>query len=326
MNLKSAVVTQNEICICTRGSKLAVYQANQVASKLNLLGFKSKVKIVRTEGDKNQVSEIASFGGKGVFVRSLQKCLLKKEADVAVHSLKDLPVETPEGLKIVCFLERDFPRDILILNPETINKRQIDLSEKILGQSRARKTLEGLTIATGSLRRKAFLNELACKVRCVGIRGNVDTRLRKLIDEKLDGIILSEASLYRLNKTNMWEHFILDPQWFVPSPGQGVVAVEMRQDDSRVKLVEQAGCQETFQRMAIERLLLKRLGGDCRLPVGIHCNVIGESVFLSVAVLNPKTNQSVKLSVEEKLFFPYDRFIESVLEEKEKKNKKSQNN
>ena len=240
--------------IGTRGSPLALAQAQSVAAALQALGEETQIVPVRTEGDRRLEVQLAAIGGKGLFVREIEDMLLAGALDCAVHSLKDLPAETPAGLCLAAFPLREDARDVLV--------------------TRERRRLEdlrpGARLGTGSPRRRALALALRADLVIEPVRGNVDTRLRKLESGDWDGVLLAAAGLSRLGlaPTNVQP---LDPDVFVPAVGQGVLSVESRADDRRVlSLLGRIDHAPTRACAAAERACLARLGASCNSPVAAY--------------------------------------------------------
>ena len=212
----------NKIIVGTRDSKLALTQANKVITKLNSIypDLEFKTLKVKTKGDILENHPIESFIGKGFFVKEIQEMLLAKKIDIAVHSLKDLPVDPIPGLELSAILERDDPRDALILSSKF--KSKIDLNN--------------LTICTSSNRRKSQLLRIYPNVIIKSIRGNVDTRLKKMEDGYCDGIIISAAALFRLGLVDKISHTFENNE-IISAPGQGAIALETREDNIKIKKI-----------------------------------------------------------------------------------------
>ncbi len=206
------------ITIGTRGSPLALVQAQSVAAPLRALGAVVEIVPVRTEGDRRLEVQLAAIGGKGLFVREIEEMLLAGALDCAVHSLKDLPAEIPAGLCLAAFPEREDPRDVLVTRE----------------RSRFEDLRAGARLGTGSPRRRALALALRPDLVVEPVRGNVDTRLNKLEREGWDGVLLAAAGLKRLGLAPSHVQ-TLDPEAFVPAVGQGVLAVEARTDDAPVR-------------------------------------------------------------------------------------------
>ena len=242
------------IRIGTRGSALALAQARSVAAGL---GADAELVPMRTEGDRLAEARLAAVGGKGLFVREIEEALLRGEIDVAVHSLKDLPAEPPAGLVLAAFPPREDARDVLA--------------------ARAPATLEGLrpgaVVGTSSPRRRALLLALRPDLAVEPIRGNVDTRLRKLANGGFEAVILAAAGLRRLGLAP--EHCQpLDPDTFVPAVGQGIIAVEARTADrATLARLERIDDASTHACALAERAYLARLGASCTTPMAAHARL-----------------------------------------------------
>lgn len=241
----------------TRASALALAQAGLVAEALRARGTEVQIVPMRTEGDRLLEARLADLGGKGLFVRELEQALLDDRIDVAVHSLKDLPADVADGLALVAFPERGDPRDVLIA--------------RSAGGLQALPA--GALIGTSSLRRRATLLAARPDVTFVAIRGNVDTRLRKLQDGLCDALVLAAAGLVRLGRMPA-EAVMLPADVFVPAVGQGILGIEARGDDRRVqRLVAALDHTETRQCATAERAYLRRLGASCNTPMAAHAVV-----------------------------------------------------
>jgi len=268
------------IRIGTRGSKLALWQANHVAARLRPLAAPRPVElvIIATAGDQERNAPLAQIGGEGVFTKEIQRALLDGTVDVAVHSLKDLPTIPVMGLVLAAVPERGPTGDVFI-------------SEK---HRRFDELPPGAVLATSSLRRRAQALHRRPDLKPIDIRGNVETRLRKLHDEGLDATILAEAGLVRLGLgTAITE--ILDPSWMLPAVGQGALGLECRADD-RETLGFMASLNHLPTRRAVlaERALLRALGGGCQVPMGVLCKVDGDLLTLRGAVVRPDGTQRVE--------------------------------
>lgn len=252
--------SKTKIRIATRASKLALWQAEFVAEKLLQLGCEAQLVPMTTTADRITDRPLSEIGGKGLFVKELQSALLENRADIAVHSLKDLPVASPAGIELGAILTRHSPYDVF-LTP----KGSKFANEPLMTREAMAALPAQMRIGTSSLRRKGFIVQAASKLVSCDLRGNVDTRIQKLNDGVVDAIILAEASLDRL-KLNHTHRIRLDPQWFVPSPGQGALAIEIRAGDSAAKWTQKLNDPETKKQISLERLVLAALGGDCRMP------------------------------------------------------------
>lgn len=263
----------DKVVIGSRGSKLALAQSNWVADELARFHPKLEVEIVeyKTTGDTKLGASLSEVGGKGAFTKELEDALLLKRCDIAVHSLKDLPTKLPDELRIACTPARETTDDALIFRNRIGN---IDDDNDPL-----RFLPEGASVGTSSIRRKALLLAARPDVKVVEIRGNVDTRLRKLVELGLDAIILAGAGLSRLGLIDVSTRpdrvdsqfdllALKSPAW-LPAVGQGALGIETRADDSRVvRLLAPLHDASTYAATAAERAFLNRLGAGCQAPVG----------------------------------------------------------
>lgn len=259
------------LTIATRGSQLALWQANHVASLLATSGLPCVTSILKTTADRIQDRPLHELGGKGLFVKELEEALLTGEADLAVHSLKDMPARLDPRFALPCILKRHQAGDLLILRKDVGTKLGLPvLDSPASWQAKQLSALPPLKIGTGSLRRQALLRQVAPQLTPVGIRGNVDTRLRKLAEGHWDAIILAEASIERLAISGLVS-VRLDPAWFVPCAGQGALALETLSANSwlRDRLMHFAHA-DTAIAVTIERRVLAELGGDCNMPFGCY--------------------------------------------------------
>lgn len=264
-------MTAQTLTIGSRGSKLALWQAYHIAGRLNGLGFETRVEIIKTTGDHLQTASLVQTGGKGLFTKEIEEALLARRIDLAVHSLKDLPTKSPEGLTIAGIPEREDPRDAL-------------LGYKLAAlPQRAR-------VGTSSERRSAQLLALRPDLIVEGIRGNVDTRLRKLKEGEYDAILLAVAGLNRLGFHAEIAQ-ILSPGEMCPAPGQGALAIQTRQGDPAEQVCAKLNHAATAQSVQCERALLATLGGGCQLPVGAYAIVDGDRLHLTAVVISPDGKQ-----------------------------------
>ena len=257
----------NKIIVGTRDSKLALTQANKVITKLNSIypDLEFKTLKVKTKGDILENHPIESFIGKGFFVKEIQEMLLAKKIDIAVHSLKDLPVDPIPGLELSAILERDDPRDALILSSKF--KSKIDLNN--------------LTICTSSNRRKSQLLRIYPNVIIKSIRGNVDTRLKKMEDGYCDGIIISAAALFRLGLVDKISHTFENNE-IISAPGQGAIALETREDNIKIKkIVTSINHKNTSLCVNVERSFLKELEVGCTAPIGASAEINNDVISLT---------------------------------------------
>ncbi|MEP6962783.1 MAG: hydroxymethylbilane synthase [Acidobacteriota bacterium] len=263
------------IVIGSRGSQLALWQAHHIQAALQALGAETRIEIIKTSGDKIQDVPLAKVGGKGLFTKEIEEALLDKSIDLAVHSMKDVPTDLPEGLVISAIPEREEARDALI--------------GKTLDELR-----EGMTVGTSSLRRSSQLLLLGRGLSIQMLRGNVDTRLRKLDEGQYDAIVLAAAGLRRLG----WQDRITElipTEVMCPAVGQGALAIETRWDGGEAH--ELAGkLDDTATRNAVsaERALLRVLGGGCQVPVGAHAEFVAGGIVMNAIVARPDGSQVVR--------------------------------
>lgn len=265
------------LTLATRGSLLALWQANFVANQLNTKNIKTQLMIVKTSGDRIQDRMLHEIGGKGVFVREIESALIDKSADIAVHSLKDLPVNTPQELSLRAFLKRHDPGDVLIFRHDFVLPNSWNNISTLTKSHLTELSL--CRIGSGSLRRRTLILEANPILEVIPIRGNIDTRLRKLEEGEWDAIILAKAALDRSKLGDQFKCYVFDTRWFIPSAGQGVIVVETRRKDKLTSCVEELDCPVTRFAICIERDVLKKLGGDCTLPVGVFANLEHSNIW-----------------------------------------------
>jgi hydroxymethylbilane synthase len=253
--------------IGTRGSLLALRQSENFRASLQAPwpDVKIELQVIKTTGDKILDVPLAKVGGKGLFVKEIEDALLEGSVDLAVHSMKDVPAELPDGLEIAIVPKREDPRDVLI------TRSGDGLSSLPAGSK----------VGTSSLRRAAQIKRLRPDLEILNLRGNLDTRLRKLEDGLYDAIVLAAAGLHRMK----WQDRVtsyLDPAEFVPAIGQGALGIEIRSEDQDTRrLLAPLHDTETAVAVEAERSFLKRLEGGCQVPIGGHARVLGEFVELT---------------------------------------------
>lgn len=258
------------IRIGTRASKLAQWQANWVADQLRLQGAAVELVEITTSGDIQQTGPIAAVGTQGVFTKEVQAAVLSSAADIAVHSLKDLPTEQIEGLVLGAVPKREEVQDALVSN----------------GAKSLAELPIGARVGTGSLRRHAQLKSLRPDLEVVGIRGNVDTRLRKLDDGEYDAIVLAAAGLRRLGWADRIAE-LLGPPRMLPAVGQGALGIECREGDQTIlELLAPLDHRETHSAVAAERSMLALLHGGCSAPVGAWGRMESGALVLNGLVAN----------------------------------------
>lgn len=275
----------------TRGSRLALVQAEWVKQRLNAAhtDVAVQIEIIKTTGDRLKSAPLAVIGGQGVFTKELEDALIERRIDLAVHSLKDLPSRTHPLLHIAAITEREDARDALIL-PLNDNSPQRD-STKI---SSLHELPEERTIGTSSPRRLTQLKHLRPDVRIAELRGNVDTRLRKLDAGEYDAIILAAAGLRRLGLESRIS-LSLSADEMLPAVGQAALGLETRADDGETRrIVEQLNHRETFAACTAERALLRHLGGGCQLPIAGFAEARGDTLFLRGMVAAPNGEHLIR--------------------------------
>ncbi len=268
-----------KITIGSRGSKLALIYA-QIAKDMliqntSLNDQDISIEKITTKGDQVQNVRLSEVGGKGLFSTNIEKELQNKKIDIAVHALKDLPAIETNGLVTDTFLERNDPREILITND---NKKLKDLKSNAV-------------IGTSSYRREFQIKNIRNDINCKLIRGNVDTRIKKLNDQLYDAIILSYAGLKSL-KIEKKISEIFSTEDLIPSAGQGIIALQCRQNDvNTIALLEKVNHKETYQRAHAERNVLKVLEGDCETAVGVHAIIENNKIILEAELFSLDGNQ-----------------------------------
>ncbi|NRA69735.1 MAG: hydroxymethylbilane synthase [Gammaproteobacteria bacterium] len=269
--------------IATRKSPLALWQAEFVKAELERFHPQIKVELVTmvTKGDKILDTPLAKVGGKGLFVKELETAILEGRADIAVHSMKDVPVDFPAGLVLQTICQREDPRDAFVSN-----------NYKMISQLPA-----GAIVGTSSLRRQCQLRAQRPDLVIKDLRGNVGTRLGKLDNGDYDAIILAAAGLIRLELNQRIASFI-EPEESLPAVGQGAVGIECRIDDQRMKeLLAPLEHRETRIRVLAERALNKRLEGGCQVPIGSYCVLEGDNFWLRALVGSPDGSVMLKEEV-----------------------------
>jgi hydroxymethylbilane synthase len=274
--------------IGSRGSQLALWQANHIAALLRGQGHDVEIEIIKTTGDRLHEVTFALVGSKGMFTKEIEEALAEGRVDLAVHSLKDLPTELPPPFALAATPPRADPRDVLV------SVKYGSLAE----------LPPGARVGTSSQRRRAQLKALRPDVEAQEFRGNVDTRLRKLAEGQVDAILLAAAGVDRLEKTE-WVRERLDPKDFCPAAGQGALGIETRKDHAAT-IAAVAFLDDAATRFAVtaERAALAELGGGCQVPIGVHCRIrqepewaAGAEVFDEIfgVVAAPETGSAVRI-------------------------------
>lgn len=257
--------------IGSRGSQLALWQANHVAALIREQGHTVEIEVIKTTGDKILDVALSKVGTKGMFTKEIEEALRENRVDLAVHSLKDLPTELEAGFELACVMTREDARDAFVsFRFKSLNDLPKDAH-----------------VGTSSLRRQAQLKAMRPDLRISPLRGNVDTRLRKLEEGEYDAVILASAGLNRLGKTeNIRER--LSFEQMCPTAGQGALGIEIRAGDANtlglIKFLDDASARATA---ACERAALNALGGGCQVPIGAHAQAYGAGISLMAVVASP---------------------------------------
>lgn len=270
------------LVIGSRGSRLALWQAEQAKTRLMDLnpGFEIQIDVIKTTGDVKP-DPLSVIGGKGVFTKELEEALLDKRIDIAVHSLKDLPTILPEQLSISAICEREDPRDALVLRTDATADSLRDLHS-------------GSVVGTSSQRRLAQLEALRGDLVIKDLRGNVDTRVRKLDEGQYDALILASAGLIRLGLRNRISAAVSTSE-ILPAVGQGAIAIETRADDEvAVLATSKLNHRETELACRAERAFLRGLGGGCQYPIAAHATIDGDTLQIEGLVATPDGSQILR--------------------------------
>lgn len=262
---------RKKIIIGSRGSQLALWQANHVATSLQTISTgEIEIKKIKTKGDKILDAPLAKIGGKGLFVKEIETALINGEIDLAVHSMKDVPTDVPAELEVEVILQREDPRDVLI------TRNQVSLLN----------LPPGAVIGTSSLRRGAQLLHLRPDFKIVDVRGNLDTRLRKMAEGQFEAMVLSAAGIDRLRMSDRITERI-PSEICLSAVGQGAIGVEIRKDDQGMKeIISQLDHFPTHLAVTAERALMKRLEGGCQVPIGALGEVNGSQLRLQAVIVS----------------------------------------
>lgn len=269
-----------KICIGTRGSKLALWQANHIKSEIERLfpNLDVELKIIKTTGDRITDRPLALIGGKGLFVKEIETALLNSDIDLAVHSMKDMPGELPEGLIIGAIPKRENPFDVLIAKDNSL----LADYEK------------GAKIGTSSLRRASQIKHVRPDVNIVSIRGNLDTRIKKLKAGEYDAIVLAAAGLRRLGQESEITEY-LDETIMIPAVGQGALCIETRENDKEiVPVMEKLDHYDTRICVTGERAFLKQIEGSCHIPVACFGIIQGKEIMMTAVVASEDGKELIK--------------------------------
>ena len=278
--------TETILRLGTRGSPLALFQANLVRKMLcdahGCAPDQIAIEVIRTSGDRIQDRPLADAGGKGLFTKEIEEALTTGAIDLAVHSSKDMPTELPPGLVLAAFPGREDPRDVFI------SRSAASIADLPRGAS----------IGTASLRRAAMAKRLRSDLVIVPLRGNVETRLRKLDEGVADATLLALAGLKRLGLTDA-ATAILSQEEFLPAVGQGAIGIETRADDARTRgMLATINHADTFSALACERAFLKMLDGSCRTPIGGHATVAGGKIRFRGMIVRPDGSEAFEAARE----------------------------
>ncbi|MBX6331686.1 MAG: hydroxymethylbilane synthase [Gemmatimonadaceae bacterium] len=272
------------IRIATRSSELALRQARMVQAALAARGQAAELVPFKTTGDKRLDEPLAAIGAKGLFTRELEEALSKGRVDCCVHSLKDLPTESPDGLTLIAILEREDPRDVLVVNDTIVAEGIGDLPR-------------GSRVGTSSLRRRAQLAALRPDVEIVELRGNVPTRLRKVEEGQVHAAILAAAGLKRLDVHQRIDAWLEPPDW-LPAPGQGAIAVQSRADNAAVNAaLAPLHHAPTGLATGAERAFLAALQGGCQVPIGALVMRDGDGLVLHGLIADPRGRRVLRGAV-----------------------------
>ncbi len=283
-SVKGGAPRRTALVIGTRGSRLAIWQAEWVQARLGELApdLPVTLKRIRTSGDKILDVPLAKIGGKGLFVKEIEEALLRREIDLAVHSMKDVPTVLPDGLGIVCVPQREDPRDVLV------SHREQSFSQ----------LPQGSRVGTSSLRRQAQLLHHRPDLAIAVLRGNLDTRLRKVREGQFDAIVLAAAGLRRMGWLDRVTEY-LEPEISLPAIGQGALGLEGRTDDIFLRdLLGPLDHPPTRIAVTAERALLDRLQGGCQVPIGAHATVQSGRLVLEGLVASVDGRRLIRDRVE----------------------------
>ncbi|MCH2023969.1 MAG: hydroxymethylbilane synthase [Saprospiraceae bacterium] len=298
----------DKLIIGTRGSKLALWQANYTQERLKSIGIGSELKIIKTKGDQVQHLSFDKIEGKGFFTKEIEDALLNNEVDLAVHSMKDMPTTQPEGLCLAAISYREDAADCLVIRKDIVEGKGV------------LKLPKNPIVGTSSARRKALIKEVRPDAVLKDIRGNVPTRLEKLREGQFDAIILAMAGIKRLGlDMSDFEAIRLNPKEFVPAPAQGVLAWQAKKSNEGIcKLLRKIHDKEVLRCTNIERTVLKMLDGGCHLPLGVYCEMDNLGYYHVYSILSGgldkelhrvNVSSSISINLAKQV---YDRLVENV--------------
>ena len=267
-------MTNRTIIIGSRGSDLALWQAHFVQDQLKALGQEVEIKIIKTRGDQIQHLSFDKMEGKGFFTKEIEEALLQKHIDLAIHSHKDLETTSPEGLAVAAVSYREDPSELLLIRKEAVDKNQVfELTTNAV-------------VGTSSARRKVQLLYKRSDIQLKDIRGNVPTRIQKLREGQFDAIMLAYAGVKRLEIDLSEFHALkLDPDEFIPAPAQGVLALQIREEDvDLANILTELNHDEVAKTSQLERAVLKQFNGGCQLPLGSYATLNGDTFTLKATM------------------------------------------
>lgn len=272
MNSMNTVLKNSELIIATRESRLALWQAHHVQALLRAQGLQVELLGMTTKGDQILDRTLSKVGGKGLFVKELEVALEEGRAHIAVHSLKDVPMELPQGFTLACVMEREDPRDAFV-SPRYARLEDLP---------------QGAVVGTSSLRRQVLLQDLRPDLKIVPLRGNLDTRLRKLDEGQYDAIVLAAAGLKRLGLQERIRH-IFEPEQMLPAAGQGALGIEIRSERNDLHAALQPLVDmPTWLRVTAERAVSRGMGGSCSVPLAAFATLDGTQLRLRAAWGDPE--------------------------------------
>lgn len=275
-----------KIKIGTRGSELALWQANFVADRLGRENV--EIVVIKTQGDIIQNVSFNKMEGKGFFTKEIEEALLSREIDLAVHSLKDMPTEDVPGLKIAVIPERGFYEDLLII------------SQSVYDENEILKIRKGSKVGTSSMRRMAQLKNIDSSLEIEPLRGNVNTRMRKISEGQYDAIVMARAGKERINlDTGDFHIHVLDHETFLPAPAQGALGLQIREGDGETEeFISTLKDNETTELVTAERKFLSHFGGGCHVPIGAFARKVGDKIILTGLVASPEGEGIIKKKIE----------------------------
>ncbi|MEM3832315.1 MAG: hydroxymethylbilane synthase [Thermoprotei archaeon] len=273
-----------KLIVGTRGSKLSLIQTNEVVEALKKIDpeIQLQIKVIKTKGDIDTQTPLYSMSTKGIFEKEIDHQLINGEIDLAVHSMKDYPTDVPEQLIIAAVPPRKSPFDILITRDNTTIE----------------KLKPNTTIGTSSLRRVTHIKYLRPDINTQPIRGNIDTRIRKLEEGKVDALLIAEAGLNRLNINYHYQR--LGPELITPAAGQGALAVVTRKDNTRlINILNKITDHKTLTETTIERKILEKLQAGCKTPLGVYANIIDNRITLITSLISPDYKKRILIKVQD---------------------------